>query len=282
MNHFLAPVFLFLSFAPVAVGAGVAPGVQLAHTYEHVDDVRDYFVSEKYDGVRGRWTGSALLTRNGHVIAAPEWFTRDWPDAIMDGELWAGRGRFDVASGTVRSQQADDDEWRKLRFMVFDLPAMDAPFSERVQRMRLVLDRNGIAWLQPVAQLRVESSDALDAMLGAIVAAGGEGLMLHHQDARYATGRSRQLLKYKPHTDAEARVLAHVAGKGKYAGMTGALLVERTDGVRFLVGSGLDDADRAEPPPIGSLITYRYNGYTANGLPRFPRFLRVRELPPTE
>lgn len=271
--------FPLLSFLLVSAVSTADTGLPLQHanSYERVDDVRDYFVSEKLDGVRGRWTGSELLTRNGRVIAAPAWFTRDWPGEPMDGELWAGRGTFDMASGIVRSARADDSEWRQLQFMVFDLPALDAPFGERVQHLHELLNDVGIAWLQPVLQLRVESVDALDAMLESVVSQGGEGLMLHHRAARYEAGRSSQLLKYKPHDDAEARVVAHIEGRGKYAGMTGALLVERADGVRFRVGSGLDDADRAEPPPVGSLITYRYNGYTANGLPRFPRFLRIRE-----
>ena len=58
--------------------------------------------------------------------------------------------------------------------------------------------------------------------------------------------------------------------------MTGALEVESADGRRFRLGSGLSEADRAEPPPIGSWVTYRYNGLTSTGLPRFARFLRVR------
>jgi len=43
------------------------------------------------------------------------------------------------------------------------------------------------------------------------------------------------------------------------------------------VGRGLlTDAERADPPPIGSRVTYRHNGFTTNGIPRFARFLRVR------
>ena len=45
---------------------------------------------------------------------------------------------------------------------------------------------------------------------------GGEGLMLHRLDSLYCAGRSRDLLKYKPDDDADARVLAHLAGQGKF------------------------------------------------------------------
>jgi DNA ligase-1 len=59
--------------------------------------------------------------------------------------------------------------------------------------------------------------------------------------------------------------------------MTGALVMEMPDGKQFRIGSGLSDALRHQPPPIGTVITYRYQHLTRKGLPRFPRFLRVRE-----
>lgn len=104
--------------------------------------------------------------------------------------------------------------------------------------------------------------------------------MLHHRDGRYVPGRSDTLFKLKPWDDAEARVVGHVPGKGKYEGMLGALLVERADGSRFRLGTGFKDAQRAAPPALGSHVTYRYNGLTSKGLPRFARFLRVRDEPP--
>lgn len=267
------PLFLLAG----GVCGGEPPALLLANGYEGDIEVGEYWVSEKLDGVRGRWTGRELITRNGHALTAPAWFTANWPDVALDGELWIGRGQFDLLSGTVRTQKADDAAWRKVRFMVFDLPQSDAPFSGRVQEIARLLQRANIAWLQPVAQFRVADAAELDARLEEIVAAGGEGLMLHHQDALYRAGRSDDLLKYKLHDDAEARVIAHLPGKGKYEGMLGALLVETHEGVRFRVGSGLSDAQRAAPPAIGSWITYRYNGLTSKGLPRFPRFVRLRE-----
>lgn len=273
---------LLLALLPLALAAAPPP-VMLASVYEGDVEVGDYWVSEKLDGVRGRWDGSHLITRGGFTIAAPAWFTAGWPDEPLDGELWIGRGRFDEVSGIVRSMESDDKAWRQVSFMVFDLPKDPGPFAARLQRIRRLLAKADVPWLQPIPQFRVEAAAELDAKLAAVVAAGGEGLMLHHRDARYHIGRSGDLVKYKPHDDAEARVIGYTPGAGKYNGLLGALIVERPDGVRFRIGTGFSDAERADPPPLGSWVTYRYNGLTSGGLPRFARFLRIRhELPPPD
>jgi DNA ligase-1 len=281
----LRAICLLLCLFPSALFAAVVspPRLMLATGYEAGIDVSEYWVSEKLDGVRGRWDGHELRTRGGQLIRPPAWFTRNWPAVAMDGELWIARGRFDEASGIVRANDVVDGAWRRMHFMVFDLPTDPGPFGSRVLRMRKLLAATGIAWLQPVAQFRVHDAHALDARLASTVAAGGEGLMLHHRNARYRFGRSDDLLKYKPYDDAEARVVGHTAGQGKYRGMLGALIVERPDGLRFRIGSGLTDAQRAAPPTVGSFVTYRYNGLSSKGVPRFARFLHVRhEMPPPD
>ncbi|WP_368562092.1 DNA ligase [Pseudoxanthomonas sp. UTMC 1351] len=275
-------ILLLACLAPPALSAGenAPPRLMLATDYSGGSDVSSYWVSEKLDGVRGRWDGRQLWTRGGQRVSPPAWFTAKWPNVAMDGELWMGRGRFDEVSALVRSIQPDDAAWRQVRFMVFDLPDHGGAFEARVMRMRTLLSAVGVAWLQPVAQSRFDDAEKLDARLNEVVAAGGEGLMLHHRSARYSAGRSGSLLKYKPFQDAEARVVGHAPGKGKYVGMMGALLVELSDGRRFRLGTGFTDVQRAEPPAIGSMVTYRYNGLTSKGLPRFARFLRVRHDPP--
>jgi DNA ligase-1 len=272
-------LLLYLLAVPLLAVASPPPRMMLATSYKGGIDVTEYWVSEKLDGVRGRWDGHRLRTRSGLAIAPPTWFTANWPAVPIDGELWIGRGRFDAISTIVRAPVADDRAWRRVRFMAFDLPAHGGRFEARVMAMRILLGNARIAWLRPVTQFRVPDAAGLDARLRVVVAAGGEGLMLHHRNARYRIGRSEDLLKYKPYDDAEARVVAYSTGQGKYAGMLGALIVVRPNGLRFRLGSGFTDAQRAQPPPIGSQVTFRYNGVTANGVPRFARFLRMRDAP---
>ncbi|MBZ0069558.1 MAG: DNA ligase [Thiobacillus sp.] len=254
-----------------------APTMVLADVYEAHFDVTRYWVSEKFDGVRAQWDGHTLRFRGGGLVPAPAWFTAHFPAVPLDGELWIARGQFDRLSGTVRRIEPVDAEWRQIRYLIFELPDAAGDFSARIQQMQAYVSHANVPWLQVVEQTRVASHAELKTRLDAITHAGGEGLMLHRADAPYVTGRSDVLLKLKPWLDAEAVVVGYTPGKGKYQGMTGALTVEKPDGKRFRIGSGLSDALRRQPPPIGSRITYRYQHLTKNGLPRFARYLRIRE-----
>jgi DNA ligase-1 len=132
-------------------------------------------------------------------------------------------------------------------------------------------------WVVPVPQARASTHEDLQALLDKTMRMGGEGLMLHRGASLYRAERSADLLKFKPYEDADARVLAHVPGRGRHTGRMGALLVESPEGRRFKLGGGFSDAQREHPPAVGSWVSYRYNGTNPGGLPRFARFLRVRE-----
>jgi DNA ligase 1 len=258
------------------LAATPAPALMLAGFWSARHDPAAYLVSEKLDGVRAFWDGQTLRFRSGRPIAAPVWFTAALPAVALDGELWLGRGRFDELSGIVRRAQPVEADWRQVKYMVFDLPGASAPFSECVQRLQTVLAQAQQPWLQAVPQQRVADAQALQALLNSTVRDGGEGLVLHRADALWSAGRSDVLFKLKPVPDDEARVVAYLPGKGRLSGKLGALLLELPSGQRFALGTGFTDAQRADPPPIGSLVTYRYRDHTPKGLPRFASFVRVR------
>ncbi|MBQ23735.1 DNA ligase [Alcanivorax sp.] len=256
------------------------PALQLAQTYEKGMVLQGYWVSEKLDGVRAYWNGEQLISKGGHVIKAPAWFVRGYPDTPMDGELWMGHGRFAEVSAAVRRLQPNAQEWRQIRYKVFDLPASEAPFSQRIQQMKALALASNAYTFSVIEQQPASSHVALLQRLDKVMAAGGEGLMLHHGDSLYQAGRSDAILKVKTYQDAEAVVIGHTEGKGKYRGMLGALVVQDEAGRRFKLGSGFSDAQRQIPPPIGATVTYKYYGLTANELPRFASFLRVRHDEP--
>ncbi len=277
LNTAVAAPLAGVVHVPTAWALAASAQAMLATPWQSQLKPANYLVSEKLDGVRALWDGRTLRFRSGRPIAAPTWFLAGLPATALDGELWAGRGMFERASGTVRKASPVDAEWHALRYMVFDLPQDGRPFGERAQRMTEVAAAAGQPWLQTVAQTTVPDAAALQARLNDVVAGGGEGLVLHRSDALWTPGRSDALRKLKPVPDEEGTVLGHIAGAGKYQDQMGALLLLAPDGQRFALGTGFSDSDRAHPPAVGSLVTYRYRGRTASGLPRFASFVRVRD-----
>ncbi|CAM4285257.1 DNA ligase [Comamonas aquatilis] len=261
-----------------AFAQNTAPPLMLAQVWRSGMPLQDYWVSEKLDGVRGYWNGHQLISRGGRVIAAPPWFTQDWPATPLDGELWAGHGQFAHAQATTAQATPNDAAWRRMQFMVFDLPTAPGSFDERLPLLTQAIAAIKQPWVRKVEQQKLSSEAQLQALLRKTVKAGGEGLMLHKGSAAYRSGRSDDLLKLKPYEDAEARVIGYKSGRGQWQGMTGALVVQTADGRQFALGSGLDAAQRQQPPALGSWVTYRYQGlHEKTGLPRFARFIRVRD-----
>jgi DNA ligase len=254
-----------------------APALLLAKELGPNVDPAKYLVSEKYDGVRALWDGKALHFRSGRAVPVPSWFVGKLPQQALDGELWLARGRFDALSGIVRKSEPVDDEWRQIKYMIFELPGAPGTFAARAERIKEIVAKTNWPQLIAVEQFHVANRAALKKKLEEVVRGGGEGLVLHLADAPYVTGRSDALLKLKPLQDSEAEVIEHVAGKGKYTGMMGALRVRTPEGKVFLLGTGFTDAVRKNPPPVGAAVTYTYRGLTQTGLPRFASYLRVRE-----
>ena len=257
--------------------SGESSAVQLAMPWPPGRSPQGFWVSEKFDGVRTVWDGQVMRFRSGRLIAAPAWFLSALPRVALDGELWMGRGAFDRLSGVVRQTEPDDEAWRAVKYLVFDAPGHAAPFAQRVAFVQSTLTQAQQPWLIPVAQREVNDARALQALLRETVRQGGEGLMLHRSDAQWQPGRTDALFKLKPELDEEGLVVGYQPGKGRLVGMTGALLVQMTSGQRFALGSGLSDAQRRNPPPVGVWVSYRYRERTPSGLPRFASFLRVRE-----
>ena len=254
------------------------PQPALAGTYHGQIAPSLCLVSEKYDGVRAIWDGRSLRHRSGRAVTAPPAFLAALPAVPLDGELWLGRGRFDALSAIVRKHEPRASEWAGVRFMVFDLPeAAAGRFAERAGRIAAIAGAAGAGPVHAAPQFRVADDAALRRRLAEVVSGGGEGLVLHRADALWQPGRSEDVLKLKPQLDAEAEVVAYRPGRGKYQGFVGALDVKAPDGRRFLVGSGLNDALRHDPPAPGETITYRYRDFTSSGLPRFATYLRRHE-----
>lgn len=255
--------------------AGAEPPILLAEAWDNSLDLAGWWMSEKLDGVRAYWDGQQFLSRQGNVYHAPDWFLEGLPNVPLDGELWIDRKAFQRTVSIVRRQDKNE-QWKTVRYLVFDAPALSRSFEERITFLKeSVRDwKNGFVTVHPhelcrdVAHLRDE--------LQRIESLGGEGLMLRQPGSKYVAGRSSTLLKVKTFHDAEAIVIGHEPGKGRHAGRLGALAVKLPNGKLFSVGTGFSDKQRENPPPIGSLIQFRYQEFSDAGIPRFPSYVGTR------
>jgi DNA ligase 1 len=267
-------IVILMGFAGSRIQASDA---MLPLVYEGHIDFSDWLMSEKLDGVRGYWDGRRLLSKSGKPFDPPPAFTRNFPDFPIEGELWGGRNTFEKTIGVVK-QQRPHDGWLELQFAIFDAPKVPGGFETRLSQAAKWFDEHPSEYAFIIEHRPVVSQKHLDSELHRIEKLGGEGIILRRRGSPYTPGRSRDILKVKRYDDMEAVVIAHLPGKGRNAGRMGALWVALPDrNMEFKIGTGFSDAVRENPPPIGSRVTFKYYGFYASGIPRFPSFLRIRE-----
>jgi DNA ligase-1 len=148
--------------------------------WDGVADLTGWRVTEKLNGCRLFWDGTAAWTRSGRRIVLPAGWPM--PPAALDCELWAGRGRYQVARNAMNHGDWSDPA---LGLRVFEAPGSAPGFCPA-----------GFAHLARVPDYGFAASNAaVKRLRDAVQAAGGEGLMVRHPGLRYAPGRTASLLK---------------------------------------------------------------------------------------
>ena len=261
---------------------------------------KDWYASEKFDGLRGLWTGQELVsrpTKEGDVLrgkvftVVPDFFKKLLPPGIaLDGEIWMGRGNFQKVAGlsnlkvTPKNTLENITEaWKDVKFMVFDCPSDPGNYEERMKNLKKILPPTGPVKL--VTNYKIRDDDHLLKIYHDLIGKGAEGVMLRAPKSLYEPKRSKMLLKMKIQDDAEATVTGYLEGTGKYEGLLGSVkCVLPSNGKEFNVGTGFTDEIRANynvPDskyyiPIGSLVSFSYMELTQEGVPRHPAFRGVR------
>jgi DNA ligase-1 len=241
------------------------------------------------------------LSRTGKPFAAPEWFAQLMPANVpLDGELWMGRDKFE-SCGHIRRKVPDDETWFSVQYLAFDLPAFAEPFEERMAALagvvaaavarapRHIRERHehleGMLpeqWrpLEFVRHTKLTGFAHAARLMAESVARKGEGLMLRAPRSMYEQKRSSTLLKLKPVFDAEATIVGYKEGTGKYENLLGSFACELVadPSIQFHLSGMVDEVrrDYEATHPIGTVVTFAYNETTKAGVPRFPRYVRVR------
>jgi DNA ligase-1 len=222
----------------------------LAHEFKedsHKTKVIGWWISEKYDGVRGLWDAEkkTMFSRNGNVYTLPDFITKQLIESgiSLDGEIWFGRETFDLCSGAARKDVNQDEVWKAMTFMVFDTPDLKLPFEDRVKLLHTSI--KGLPNIKGVKHYKYKEDMNLDAELKKIEDLGGEGLVLRKPGSRYVVKRSHDMLKVKSWVYKEAEVTGYNEGAGRLNGMVGSLKIKNTEFGSFKVGSGLNDWQRS-------------------------------------
>jgi len=246
------------------------PDLLLLKVYKD-QNIIGWVMSEKLDGIRAYWDGKQLLSRGGKIIHAPAWFLEGYPSFAIDGELWSKRGDFENISSIVRDK-VPSVEWREIKHYIFEVPNAKGTLFERLEKAKPYESHS----IKIIPQIVIKDKKAMQEFLKDVESKGGEGIVVRDPNAPYINKRTSKALKVKSFLDSECEVVGHKKGKGKYSKVLGSLQCKLPNGTLFSIGSGFSDEERKYPPPIGAIVTFKYQELTKYGKPRFPVFMRVR------
>ena len=242
------------------------PELFLLNKYSEDINVTNWYMSEKLDGIRAYWDGEKLISRSGKVFSTPRFFIKDFPSHKLDGELWTKREDLGNIVSIVNRKKPYDG-WSKIRYNIFEVPEAK---GNLIKRLSLVKSSK---YIKIIKQIKVKKQNDINKFLKIVEQKGGEGIVVRDANLSYYTGRNSNALKVKSYIDDECEIVGYNKGHGKFEGMIGSLSCRMKNMQVIKVGSGLTQHQRAIPPEIGAIITFKYYGLTSKGNPRFPIFL---------
>lgn len=246
------------------------PNLLLLKTYKN-QNIKNWVMSEKLDGVRAYWNGKNLLTRNGNIINAPKWFIQNYPKFEIDGELWTKRRDFENIISIVRKKHPSE-KWKDIKHYIFEVPNSKGNLWERLRKV-IKYENNNI---KIIKQIKIKNDSDLNKFLKIVEKKGGEGVVLRDPNSLYINKRTDKALKVKSFKDDECKIILITEGRGKFQGMMGSITCILQNNIIFKIGTGFSTKERKNPPRIGEIITFKYQNLTKYKKPRFPVFLRVR------
>ena len=273
-NCFSAIIVLFLLLYTNAFADDL--NLESPQKYTGKENIVDWHMSEKLDGIRAYWDGEKLLTRTGKTIYAPKWFTADFPPFALDGELWAGRTNFNLVQRTVLDQQPSHD-WSKISYHIFEVPNAQGDFPTRLQKAQEYFNGHKASHAHIVPQTTCTSHVHLHHFLQDIEKKGGEGVIIKDPEKPYTRGSCSHILKVKKIEKMPGEVIAINPGQGKFEDMMGSLTLRLENGIIFKIGTGFTEEERKNPPDVGAIVTFKYHGWTKNNKPRFASFVEIKQ-----
>lgn len=248
--------------------------LQKPKVYNGDENIENWLMSEKLDGIRGYWNGKKLLTRRGKEINAPKWFIKDFPSFELDGELWTKRSDFENIQNILMDKKPSKD-WKQITYNIFEVPNTNGNFLKRLNKAKAWIKNKNIKHVKVIKQIKIKDKEHLNEFLNKIIQKKGEGVIVKNPKENYHTGRSSHVLKVKKAQDMEGKIIRiNISEK---TGVLKSLKLKLENGVIFNLGTGFTKKQRKIPPKVGEIVTFKYYGFTKKGKPKFASFLHVRK-----
>lgn len=261
-------IFLFLLFTNLLLSFEL----EKPTTYNS-QNINNWLMSEKLDGIRAYWNGKELLTKNGNKIKTPKYFTKNFPPFELDGELWTKRGDFENIQSIVLDG-VPSSKWKTITYNIFESPKSNGNFFDRLKKIEdwFLIHKNKNVKI--IEQIRCKNKESLNEYLEKILLKKGEGVIIKNPNLSYINARTNNSLKVKKFYDMEGEVTK--INYNRNMKMKSLVLI-LPNNIKFNLGNGFSNKERENPPKIGDIITFKYYGITKNKKPKFASFLRVRK-----
>ena len=200
----------------------------------------------------------------------------------LDGELYATElsADFEELVHLVRQEEAVAGS-ELIKYWLYDVPSNSGSYLTRNTVLNNVVPKTAVH-LVVVPTIPIASESVAMEYMSKCIEDGFEGAMLRATNGTYENKRSRGLAKLKIFQDAEFKIVGYEEGRGKLAGSIGAFVCETKDGKQFkakLKGSTtrLQDYFKKASKLLGKPLSVKYQNLTADGIPRFPVGVAVRD-----
>jgi len=264
----------------------------LAKNYDDYKDDLKYpvYSQPKLDGIRCVVKKDGMWSRNGkaivsapHVLDALKPFFDRFPNAILDGELYADKfaNDFNAICSLVKKTKptAEDltESAKNIQYWVYDW-IVQKTFSDRNTDITTYFVNNNV--VRRVPTHLVYTITHLNELYEKYVDEGYEGQMVR-TDGPYENKRSKHLLKRKEFQDSEFKILDIVEGVGNKSGMAGHMVFKNHKGIEFhsnIKGNReyLKELLKNKKKYIGKSATVKYFNLTPDDeIPRFPYVINI-------
>jgi len=269
----------------------------LAQKYEDHEIAYPVYSQPKLDGIRCIVTKDGMFSRNGKkIISAPhirqnlDLFFKDYPNAILDGELYCDKfaNDFNKICSLVKRTKPTDEELEEsadsIQYWVYDAPKIGMldqkdSFHTRYELISDALTKRKYNSIIIVTTLKINNEKELTEIYEMYVEQGYEGQMVR-LNRPYENKRSKHLLKRKDFMDAEFKILEVVEGEGNRKGTAGYMVFKNKHGRNFKSNIKGDFAYltqllKDKNKLVGKKATIKFFNYTPDDVPRFPYVIAI-------